>query len=278
MKDNNTETLFKEGMKIVCGWIVTGIIEALLGWILTLTTSLVPITVILVFAILNLTITGVLIFYYRKKIKEFNDKQSLYSDMGIVDCMKELTDNELSPSACMKTVKHHLSFMGVGGEKWVKEPSLMNEFRDMLKKVNSEAGEVKFLLLSPASESYKQLCKLRKDEVPVVSYTQFAILMNEFTCLKVKLYDHLPSFRMQFVDKTYVAISRYYFDQEFHSNADRGWKIPHVIIYAEHISHNPSEQIHKGSLYTSFSGFYDYLWKHSMDLQDWINAGRVYNK
>jgi len=259
----NTANIFKE-------LLITAIADAIFAWIFSYMKKL-TVQTVLVLVIINLIIVIIVLILKHLKTK----KQ--YDDMGIVNCSQTLENTELAPITCMKNIRHNLSFMGVGGEKWVKETHLMNEFKNMLRTVSSSDGRIKFLLINPSSLSYNQLYHLRNEEVPQESYAKFATLMNEFECLKVKLYDHLPSFRMQFVDDTYVAISRYYFKQELHSNAGRGLKMPHIIIEAERSIHNGTSSVHKGSLYDSFAGFFDYIWKHSSPLQDWIDNGKKFN-
>ena len=64
----------------------------------------------------------------------------LYEELGITDCTKELKGTQLEPMQCMKQVRASLSFMGVGGEKWVKDQQLQKAFKIMLRLRKSMGG------------------------------------------------------------------------------------------------------------------------------------------
>ena len=93
-------------------------------------------------------------------------KIHLYEELGIINCTKELKGTQLEPIQCMKDVHTSLSFMGVGGEKWVKDVQLRKAFENMLRQTKSMGGEVRFLLINPASEAYSRLYQLRGESVP----------------------------------------------------------------------------------------------------------------
>lgn len=205
-------------------------------------------------------------------------KIHLYEELGVINCTEELKGTQLEPIQCMKDVHNSLSFMGVGGEKWVKDAQLRKAFENMLRQTKSMRGEVRFLLINPASEAYGRLYQLRGESVPYDSYERFADLVSKFDNLKVRLYSDMPSFRMQFVDDTYLAISRYYFDKLSHDNFGGGWKTPHLIISSEQKEFGENESRHKGSLYGSFLLSYNFIWTHSDEIQKWINNGKIFNK
>lgn len=207
----------------------------------------------------------------RKKIR-------LYEELGIINCSEELKGTQLEPIQCMKDVHASLSFMGVGGEKWVKDAQLRKAFENMLRQTKTRGGEVRFLLINPASEAYCRLYRLRGESVPYDSYERFGELVNKFDNLKVSLYSDMPSFRMQFVNETYLAISRYYFDKVSHDNSGGGWKTPHLIISNEQREYGKNEPKHKGSLYDSFLLSYNFIWSHSISIQEWIKEGQNFNK
>lgn len=208
---------------------------------------------------------------HRKKIH-------LYEELGIINCTEELKGTQLEPIQCMKDVHSSLSFMGVGGEKWVKDGQLRKAFENMLYRTKTMGGEVRFLLINPASEAYGQLYRLRGESVPYDSYERFADLTNRFDNLKVRLYSDMPSFRMQFVDDTYLAVSRYYFDKVSHESFGGGWKTPHLIISDEQKKFGEKEPKHRGSLYGSFRLSYNFIWAHSDRIQKWIDEGKIFNK
>jgi len=205
-------------------------------------------------------------------------KIHLYEELGIINSTEELKGTQLEPLQCMKDVRTSLSFMGVGGEKWVKDTQLRKAFKNMLRQTKTVGGEVRFLLINPSSEAYGLLYQLRGESVPYESYEHFADLVNKFDNLEVRLYSDLPSFRMQFVDDKYLAVSRYYFDKVSHDSVGGGWRTPHLIISAEQKGFGEKESRHKGSLYGPFLLSYSFIWSHSDGIQKWVDEGGIFNK
>ena len=213
-----------------------------------------------------------------KENKVHQNKIRLYNELGIIDCTEELKGTVLEPMQCMRSVHSSLSFMGIGGEKWVNSDQLLDAFKKMLIQINTVRGEVRFLLINPGSDSYGSLYQLRRESVPYGSYTQFVKLMENYDNLHVRLYSHLPSFRMQFVDDTYLAVSRYYFDKESHDNSEGGWKTPHLIISNEQRLFGENKPRYRGSLFGSFLLSYNFIWLHSTDIREWDLKGRIFNR
>ena len=211
----------------------------------------------------------------KDELEALRKKINLYEDFGIVDCTDVLRETALEPLQCMPTIRSHLSFMGVGGEKWVRDAQLRKAFVRMLQRAT---GEVRFLLINPASESYKKLYNLRNGNVPYESYTHFIDLSKKYENLRVRLYDDMLSFRMQFVNNEYLAVSRYYLDEEPHTHAEGGWKIPHLIIFNEHQVFGETTTKYRNSLFSSFWRSYEFAWTHSIDIQKWDKEGRIFNK
>lgn len=192
-----------------------------------------------------------------------------YEEVGITDCTKELKGTEFEPIRCMKSVKHTLYFMGVGGSKWVTgNHGEYEQFENMLKRVKaSKRGDIRFLVIDPRGNGYKELEELRgKDAVPLESYRALYSLAKKYHCLQIHLYDHLPSFRLQIVNDEYVTASRYFFEREKFYDSSRGWKIPHLIVKAE------NDLNYKWSLYDSFRQLYDYIWENSKSITELENT------
>lgn len=250
--------------------IINGSIVAVIEALITLVFSHFWNNLLLIFVILFLIINIVfLIFLYiplRKKTKNL-------LSVGIIDCTEQLKATSFEPQKCMRNVQKSLFFMGVGGAKWVEEEVDLVIFKQMINKVSAEHGKVEFLLLNPFSSGYDDLKKLRNDAVPTKSYKIFLELVKNHETLRVHLYDNLPSFRMQFMDDKYAAISRYYFSRELYDNTGQGWNIPHLIVQAEKTNSDGSSQESMGSLYNSFRALYDYVWNRSkniLELEDEI--------
>lgn len=257
----------KESKEVLIA-IIIGVIQAIVTSIaanffaegLWLTVSMIVIDVIALI---------LLYLYFHNKIKEKENLLQLYKNVGIDSCTEELKDTQFEPRQCMRNVKKTLDFMGVGGNKWVDQDDKLQLFKEMLNRAAASQGRVRYLLIDPRSDGYKKLRELRKNKVPSKSYKQFKKLVEKYDCLEVRLYDDLPSFRLQFVDNEYVAVSRYYIEHELHAQKDFGWKIPHLIVRAEKMSNiQKGETEYQGTLYKSFEQLYQYIWDHSEDIKD----------
>lgn len=214
-----------------------------------------------------------LFFYFRKKLKAELDSRNamlkLYRNVGIDGCTEELQGTPFEPKQCMKNVNKYLDFMGVGGNKWIDQDDKLDLFKDMLKRVKAANGKVRYLLIDPRCDGYRRLKELRQNKVPSSSYRRFKKLVSKFDCLEVHFYDDLPSFRLQFVDQEYVAVSRYYIEHELHAQKNFGWRIPHLIVRAERLGDiQKGETEYQGTLYKSFEQLYEYIWTHSADIKD----------
>lgn len=224
--------------------------------------------IIVAFVATNVAAVFAIYCLFRKKIKEQDYILRLYRDVGIDGCTEELQGTRFEPLQCMKDVKKYLDFMGVGGNKWVDQDDKLELLENMLERVKASNGKVRYLLINPKSESYQTLKRLRQNRVPSSSYEKFKKLMEKYQCLEVRLYDDLPSFRLQFVDQEYVTVSRYYFEHELHAEKNFGWKIPHLIVRAEKVGNIQEGQIeYQGTLYKSFEQLYQYIWAHSADIK-----------
>lgn len=224
---------------------------------------------IVVIVVIEIIAFFVLYFYFRGKIDEKDNILKLYKNVGIDGCTEELKDTQFEPRQCMRNVKRSLDFMGVGGNKWVDQDDKLQLFEEMLQRAAASQGKVRYLLIDPRSEGYRKLKELRHNKVPSKSYNQFKELVAKYDCLEVHLYDDLPSFRLQFVDNEYVAVSRYYIEHELHQKKEFGWKIPHLIVRAEKMGDiQKGEAEYQGTLYKSFEQLYQYIWDHSVDIKD----------
>lgn len=208
---------------------------------------------------------------YKSSTIKMNEMEAMLhrlKNMGITDCTEDLKGTEFSPKECMKNVQRTLSFMGVGGAKWVIDEENINLFKRMLKRVKSRKGKVRFLIINPTGIGFAELKSLRgENDVPrKESYDSFKKLSKEFRqYLEVRVYDQLPSFRLQFVDDGYVVVSRYYFEKENFDKSARGWDIPHLMIHSECYDNGKIE--YHASLYDSFHELYEYIWENSKPLE-----------
>ena len=216
-----------------------------------------------------LTIVLILvIFYLLRKNKKLNsaleslpfdqDDLAEMKNMGITRCTSKLEDTDFDPNNCMNTIKRKLFFLGVGGAKWIqKPPSKLQLFRKMLLRIMANNGEVLFLIINPCGASFKLLEKQREGDVNnYKTYKIWLDLVKEFTCLKVRCYDHTLTFRLQFMDDHLMAVSRYQFDKEQYDNYNQGWDSPHLII----------DNTNDMSFYTVFEQYFYREWREAKDI------------
>lgn len=273
--------------KEIVAVLISAAVDAILTFVLTQALSGKTLGIVLVI-FLNVAVLIIFYLWFSKKVKKYAEKDAILSDMnitseehlltlkelhknldllGIEKCTEKLTDTPFMPQICMQNVKKTLFFMGVAGSKWVNDPPVYAEFERMLRKVSAAQGEVRFLLLNPNGNGWKQLKKLRRDNLSDISYNKYRTLMENYPCLKVRLYDPLPSFRLQFVDGTYVAVSRYKFEFSEYEKTHYGWDAPHLIVENEEQELVQGTTKHFWSLYMAFQFLYDHIWNLSEELK-----------
>lgn len=266
---------------------ISAAIEAILTFVLTQVLSLKIWGIILTILIDGIVLLF-LYLWFSKKINSHEEKDAILRDIGITtidhllevkqlhknldllgieNCTNKLTDTPFTPEICMQNVKKTLFFMGVAGSKWVNDPPVYAEFERMLRKVSAAQGEVRFLLLNPNGSGWEKLMKLRRDNLSKASYDKYRILMKDYPCLQVRLYDPLPSFRLQFVDATYVAVSRYKFEFSEYEKTHYGWDAPHLIVENEAQDLTQGTIKHFWSLYMAFQFLYNHIWDLSEELK-----------
>jgi hypothetical protein len=193
---------------------------------------------------------------FNKDEKEF---LSVLKDVGIIAATSKLTATQFEPKEVMERTKKHLLFMGILGSKWVNSHGSV--FESFLKRIEQKHGEVKFLLIDPEGRAYNKLEILREGAIKEQSLTKLHDLAKTYSCLRVKLYDELPSFRLIFIDEQILAISRYKLDREGHFKSKFGWEAPHVVITSNA----------DWSLFDSFEHQFHAIWDNSKDLEDFIS-------
>jgi Ca2+/Na+ antiporter len=242
--------------------VISAVVEAVLPFLLTQVFSLGTGKIVFIL-VLN---TLVLVTLYLWFIYKYHKMHKNLDLLGIENCTEKLTGTIFTPETCMQNIRKTLSFMGVAGSKWVSDPPVYAEFERMLRKVSAAQGEVRFLLINPKAASWQQLNGLRRGNLSDVSYGNFIKLSKTYPCLHVRLYDTLPSFRLQFVDGLYVAVSRYKFEFSEYKDTHYGWDAPHLIVKNEEQELAKGKTRHFWSLYMAFHFLYEYIWEHSKDL------------
>lgn len=116
---------------------------------------------------------------------------------------------------CVTKVLNSLSFMGVGGKKWVEEEGAIN---DMIKRLllRRQTNQIRFLLLNPHSDDALDFNKGRN-----FSHETFVKDLNKsinfFKLLKEKsgidiqlrLYTGMPNFRITIIDQRIAILGTY---------------------------------------------------------------------
>lgn len=184
--------------------------------------------------------------------------------VGIVDCTTKLTESRFEPIECMKQAKRKLFFMGIVGSKWVTEPRIRDEFRQFLNRIQSQGGAVRFLMINPRGDKFRQLKSLRGGNISAESLKHFRSLIKEFPCLSVRLYDQMPCFRIVLIDDKTLALSKYRIDREGYFQSKFGWEAPHLIIDASA----------PWSFYDPFDAYYQQVWELSIDLTSFYLSSR----
>lgn len=159
-----------------------------------------------------------------------DDLLVVLEEMGITGATTILTKSRYEPLECIRQTRRKLFFMGILGSKWV-EPQMRDEMKLFLERVHDRGGSVRFLLINPNGRAYRQL-KSRRG-ITAESLKQFRSLCRDFPCLQVRLYDHVPCFRLVFIDDQLLALSRYKMDKEGYFQSRFGWEAPHLVIRAD---------------------------------------------
>ena len=142
-----------------------------------------------------------------------------------------LSDARMEPTQLMRRVRQRLWFSGVLASKWVVDPDVRNELTDLLTVLDhSPAGDVRFMIMNPEGPGYRRLRELRGDELSAEHLPILARLTVEHSSFQVKVFDHLPIFRIHVLDRDVVAFSFYRLDEESYLRDDEGWASPHLVL------------------------------------------------
>ena len=186
------------------------------------------------------------------------DLLKVLAEVGIVNATTKLSATQFEPTQCMEKTQKHLYFMGILGSKWVNTHG--GEFEKFLRRLESKHGEARFLLINPEGKAYSKLFALREGNIKIDSLKKLHEFSQKYECLRVKLYDDLPSFRLILIDELTLALSRYKLDRQGHFESKYGWEAPHIVISATT----------SWSFYWAFEHYYLNLWNSSIDLEDYV--------
>lgn len=156
---------------------------------------------------------------------------ALCTMLGITTASRlRLADSQLTPIACIRRTKRRLWFSGVLASKWVTEPAVRSELDELLRRLDSEKGDVRFMMINPEGEGYARLHHLRRGKISTESVGQLRKLSHDHESFNVRVFDALPSFRTVVIDDDVVSFSPYRLAADAYLATDRGWEAPHVVL------------------------------------------------
>lgn len=142
-----------------------------------------------------------------------------------------LPGSRMEPMQLMRRVKQRLWFSGVLASKWVVDPAVRAELSDFLTVLDhTPDGDVRFMIMNPDGPGYRRLRDLQGDQVSAEHLPILAQFAAEHSSFQVKVFDHLPLFRIHVLDKDVVTFSFYRLDEESYLQGDRDWASPHVVL------------------------------------------------
>ena len=193
----------------------------------------------------------------RGRVSPLSSEQiDLLGVLGITGVTPDLEGSAFHPRLCMSRARKQLMFMGILGSKWISDPT----FEGFLKRIQLTGSTVQFLLIHPHGRSFSALTELREGHISTKSLELFRAMRAKYPCLRVKLYEELPAFRLIFFDGQTAAVSRYKLDRQGYFDSKHGWDAPHVVLSADA----------PWSLYHTFEDYYNSVWNRSQDLDDFF--------
>lgn len=155
----------------------------------------------------------------------------LCSTLGITTKSQlRLEGSQLDPLECIARTRTRLFFSGVLASKWVNERAVRHKFKELLKRLDANGGEAKFLMIDTSGEAYRRLLELRDGQLNLDSVAHLRELMETHRSLEVRAYDSLPAFRLVVIDDDVVSFSPYRLAAAAYKTTDRGWEAPHVAL------------------------------------------------
>lgn len=194
-----------------------------------------------------------------KKILDLYDYDSLIrlKEIGLEQCTTTLKGTNFEPKKCMEKIKKQLYFSGICGNKWIGNSEGLKNFQDMLNRVADNNGQVRFLLINPNCESFKKMIKKQNGESHIEVFHKWKTLVMDNSCLNVRCFNDLPSFRMQFMDNSKMAMTKYHYQKNEYEKYNKGWNSPQLII-------NSNASF---SFYNVFEKYYLNEWNNGIDIR-----------
>lgn len=241
--------------EVILSGIVGSLVQVGLTSLLTCITNVNMLHAILY--VFPLTIVIVFLFVYvLAKSNKYVEDSDVLSEVGFHSAIPKLKDSEYTPEGCMRLAQSTLYFMGTTGSKWVLTTNVRENFKSFLHSIEGKKGKVKFLLIKPDSGAYRRLKSRRRDALTGSTYEMWKKLSQEFECLEVKVFNHLPCFRTIFIDNSKMVLSRYKLEKNDHIACNSGWDAPHLIF----------RQKAEWAMYDAFRLYWDEEWRAARDI------------
>lgn len=152
--------------------------------------------------------------------------------LGITtDSTLALRGAEVEPSECIARTTRRLYFSGILASKWVMEPGIRSEFDQLLTRLDTEeTSDVRFLIIDPEGDAYRQLLQLRGGRLSKESVPHLKRLADTHPSFEVRVVNALPAFRIVVIDDDIVSFSPYALEEERYATSKLGWEAPHVLL------------------------------------------------
>jgi hypothetical protein len=190
-------------------------------------------------------------------LAELRRWENLEAHTGLCDYWRRLDASEERPRERLDRIHRSLDFMGHGASKWTGE---REKFAEMVNRLaDNNFGQVRMLLLNPDCESSREKSKRRFNgdarRLPrriVQSLLILRQMQQIYGNLSVKLYTHVPHFRLTVVDGQTVIVGHY------REGKDDSARTP-LIAW---------EKNSDWSFFTPFEGYFAHEW-HLAEEVDW---------
>jgi len=157
---------------------------------------------------------NLLINKYEKQIQAYEEQEKLYNGVGIVKMLPSTMEGEGSTSSILNEVDKSFYFMGIAGTKWIQKA---DNFEKTMRKLTAIHGsKVRFILLNPMSVEARNMSLAEGKS----QYYMRDLVLNNLRTLKtlkdelginleVKLFSHMPVFRIAIVDEEKIYFGQY---------------------------------------------------------------------
>lgn len=172
----------------------------------------------------------------------------------------QLRGSRLEPSDCIERTTRRLYVSGVLAGKWVAEADVQASLESLLNRLDTQdsPGDVRFMVIDPASAAYRRLEQMRGGGTNVESVNRLVRLARRFQCLEVRGISHLPAFRLIVIDEDIVSFSPYALAEEAYRTSRVGWAAPHVVL----------DPLAPWPLAAAFRLYYEETWRTARPLSE----------